>query len=285
MGRNKHQEKANKKAESEELVPIFRVKPEYGTSFVKIKILGTVHKDNQHPDEQMEFETDKKMEDNYGSNILHITNVDAYTVVGKMFHCNINGSYLVNAKKLPVFYMSMIYERKFVTGFLFSIFVYFTVDEKTLKDITTPNKWINNLLAGTYTVELMADPDFMDKLTERYKKKQSKNELTEQQVDEKLTKFKNLFKPIELGRYPHRKVIINKYIKTLCLNEDLHEMIKESVYMRDENRKGGDGGNMNYTLPKRIFNMKELKDNPDKVDEMLRDEILNRESEESDFSD
>lgn len=299
----KKQSKLDEKEKYKNVVPVFRVIPTYGTNEAKIKLKGTIFAGTQFGDESMEFETDDVSKEKFGNNVMAVHNAYGYMIVGRMFHCNIIGSYLLQNNKFPVFYMSVMYEKKFVTGFMFSIYVYFKANDETMKKMDKPQKFLTSDLAGEYIVEVDADDDFLKKLhsyakpilEEKYMSELAVDENCDEQTmnrmiqsvidraDARLKEYDNILKPIVLTKYPHKNVIINKYIKELCKNHVFLEMIEHGVKMRDDERRGDTDVNVSYVMPKRIFNFDELKDNPDKVDELLNDSDLDRSSDESDF--
>jgi len=309
----KDEQKAEQEKKYKDVLPIFRVKPAYGSNTATMKLIGTVINGTKYGDEMMEFGTPKEMIDKYGNNVLHICDVNGYTVVGKMYHCNLPGSFLIKNKVLPVFYMSIIYERKFVTGFLFSIYVYFTINDETMSRLDDPKKYLTQTLEGDYKIELDVDELFSANLVEYAKPvleekymlelvdndnnldkisdvlgEEEMNEIIRNvinKVNNRLKEYEDIQKPICLTKYPHKNVIINKHMKEMCKNKIFLELVKYGTQMRDDERRGDKDGNYTYKLPKRIFDYNELKDNPEKIDELLNDESLNRSSDESDNSD
>lgn len=277
MGKKKQLEKEKYK----NVIPIFRVIPTYGTNEAKFKLKGTIFAETKFGDEPMEFETDAISKEKYGDNILHIHNTNGYMVGGKMFHCNIIGSYLLKNDKFPIFYMSVMYEKKFVTGFMFSIYVYFKASEESIKAIDDPKKFLTRELSGEYIIEVDADEDFLKKLNLYAKpvlEEKYMNELasicdencSEQEmnrhiqtvidkVDARLNEYADVLKPIVIKKYPHKNVIINKYMKEICKNKIFLEMIDYGVKMRDDERRGDNDTNYSYSMPKRIFDFDELR--------------------------
>jgi hypothetical protein len=301
----KKSKKIDKKEQYKNVIPVFRVNPTYGTNEAKIKLKGTVFVGTKFGDEPMEFETDAISKDKFGDNILYIHNTNGYMIAGRLFYCNIIGSYLLQNDKFPVFYMSVMYEKKFVTGFMFSIYVYFKANKETMDLMTTPQKFLTSDLAGEYIIEVDADEDFLKKLhsyakpvleekfmndaATTYDENCSDAEMNRiiqhvmDKVDARLKEYDDILKPITLAKYPNKNVIINKYIKNICKNEVFLEMVEYGVKMRDDERRGDSNTNYSYSMPKRVFDFDELRHNPDKVDELLNNQDLDRSSDESDF--
>lgn len=74
-------------------------------------------------------------------------------VVGIIYSCNIVDSFLVSTKKLPMFYVSVIYDRPLQKIFLMKLYFYFTIES----EVKTVKQLINSPLEGKFTVEVSVD--------------------------------------------------------------------------------------------------------------------------------
>ena len=74
-------------------------------------------------------------------------------VHGEINNCNIVDKYLLSNKKLPVLYVSVVYEKPLVRDVLFTIFLYFTITD----DIKNENDLINTEINGQYSVEMIVN--------------------------------------------------------------------------------------------------------------------------------
>src|SRR5690606_19995701 len=84
---------------------------------------------------------------------------------GKYCACNIPGDFLIKNSRIPVYYLSIIYNRQFITGNLFNIFLYFTIDEETKKRLDKPNKYYKALMNGKFSLQFVpVDENFLDKI-------------------------------------------------------------------------------------------------------------------------
>lgn len=289
--------KQQKKKEQEELqsraLPVFRAKCKYGENYVNIDVIGSVLENTQLPDQVMDIETSKEMENLYGKNIYHIMDCDGYTVVGKMFYSNISVSQLLNNINLPIFYMTIMYEKKFITGFLPNIYLYFVIDESTLKEISgNPKNYLNRQLTGHFKLQVIPDDDYMENFVE-YIRPITEEKIMEQNLGEldpdisvenlpeefyiniqkltnkKLAEYENLLNVHEFSAYTKKEKIIKDYIKPLCSNELFRDILKAGIRIREIERQKNSVESYVFKQPKRVFNLRELKDNPDKVDELL----------------
>jgi len=80
-------------------------------------------------------------------NRFNITNI----VYGEINKCNIVDKYLLTNKKLPVLYVSVVYEKPLVRDVLFTIFLYFTITD----NIKNENELINKEINGSFSVEMI----------------------------------------------------------------------------------------------------------------------------------
>jgi hypothetical protein len=70
---------------------------------------------------------------------------------GEINKCNIVDTYLMSNKKLPVLYISVVYEKPLVRDVLFTIFLYFTITD----DIKKEDELINTNINGNFSVEMI----------------------------------------------------------------------------------------------------------------------------------
>ena len=144
-----------KKEENNELkdiMPVFHLKPET-MSKVKNVLTLYVQKDAQIRDDQLEIENTQEMKEKIGDNTLLLGQVNNYVMIGKYCACNIPGSFLLENSRIPIYYLSIIYNRQFITGCLFNIFLYFDIDEDTKMRLDTPKKYYKALMNGNARTE------------------------------------------------------------------------------------------------------------------------------------
>lgn len=306
--------KATKKQEfkkkMENMIPVFKLKP-VGSDRALCKYYGLVSKDENLFDEQIElYDKDgKELEGIYAMGSLR-----NYEICVKACACNIVGDYLLKNNKLPIYYMTLMYNRTFVSGYIFTIFINFTISDESLKDLvkidtTTgnvtvdPAKYVNKLFIGKYTLELVSDDDFLAKYIE-YVQPTIESEFMEEYLEEfenanddirsqimekiaartteKLDEYRNLFEPVSLNTI-NRKKLVRKMIE-IYEQDNMRELIKFGLEMREKERIKKSCPDQDYKIPKNIISLKELKDNPDKLDENI-DKILEHASDNSDDSD
>ena len=146
--------------EHQNLIPIFQLSPE-STTTAKCKCIGTCNDIEKLTDEVIEIEDEKKEH-----NILNMGKVCGYDIIGKYCICNITGDYLIKNNKLPVYYLSVIYTKQFVTGCLFNIMLYITIDPECIKRMNNPQKYVNAIIEGKYTIEVITleETEFVNKV-------------------------------------------------------------------------------------------------------------------------
>jgi hypothetical protein len=267
-------------------VPVFRLKP-MSDERVTCKYIGYVENADKLTDQPIEFDEVNKATGS--KTIIGLGKCGDYLVYGKASICNISGGYLIKNKKLPVYYMIVLYNKKFVSGGLFSIFLYFTIDDTTMDTLTEPNKYVNRVLTGKYTMELVTDEGFlgeliekrtplieqelMEKYVDEFTDNESDNdrlmEKIRNEVNEKLDQYRKLFEPIEI-KTTNLKSIIKK-MRELIISDIYKDLIVEGLRCREEERKDKNCPDMDYKPPdtKKVINLKELKANPEKIDDII----------------
>lgn len=129
-----------------EKINIFQLRAIKDTNKAKILRLGYIYSDTCYEDEEIIIDKEKK------STVKEIID-DIYL---KMYKCRMTDKFVSTNKKLPLLYASLFYQKKFVTGYLFSIYVYFEIVTNTNK-IQSLESLLNTDLIGKYTIEIVMD--------------------------------------------------------------------------------------------------------------------------------
>lgn len=145
-----------------------------------------------------------------------------HRVFGRMYKCNISDSYLMSTKKLPIMYISVIYEKPLRNFQLFRVYLCFTID----KDIKKIKELLDEEIEGKFTIEL--DIDGQRKVID------------------------------EIKAYPTDKNIKNKLNK-FVQNKDMLEMIESMIgdvnkKLEEEFSKDFEG----YEPPKHFISLKNM---------------------------
>ncbi len=111
-----------------------------------IKNVGYIYSDSQYDDEEIFFDKKKQITTKEIMDCVFI----------KMYKCRMTDEYVAKHKKLPLMYTSIYYQKKFITGYLFSVYVYFEITSDTSK-IKTINSLLNTELNGKYSIEIVMD--------------------------------------------------------------------------------------------------------------------------------
>ena len=225
-------------------------------------------------------------------------------------HCNISGSYLVKNDKLPIYCKNVLYSKQFISGNLFSCFLYFTLDDQTKdliqnktrkvvingeeKLIDDYSKYYNRLMSGKFTLELMTiDDDFLKKFLE-YKKEKLESTIMIDYIDQfensnedeqekimleisdkinvVLDVYKKYFEPIEIENPRKNKIV--KMMDDMFDTEHMKEFIDFGLKFRDKKRIEESCPDQTFERPKKVINLKELKDYEGNLDEKI-EEIIN----------
>ena len=274
------------------LVPIFKLKLGNLGNRVLCKLQGYVQDGEKIQDDPVDSIDDKRTETFGMYDISYMTT-----------QCNISGSYLVKNDKLPIMCKSVMYNRKFLSGNLFSCFLYFTLDNATREMLTDPSKYNDRMMSGEFTLELLTiDDDFLETFL-KYKRGILENQLMESLFDafdaanddekenimtniqntvtEKLEVYKKYFEPITIESPKKHKIVAA--MDGLFANSHMTELIDFGLKFRDKKRIDESCPDQTFEVPKKIINSKDLKDDPDNIDEKL-DKLLENCS-DSDYSD
>lgn len=289
-------------------VPVFRLIPKSSARLVCSHIGYAKIKDDL-VDQPYEFD---EKDDLTGSNVLvGIGSFGDYAVCAKGNVCNISASYLIKNKKLPVFYMSVLYSKRFISGGLFSLFLNFELDENTLKEVqdpketedqkqkrindktltSNPRRYINRLLGGKFTIDLVTDDGFLADVLER-RKPMIEDILMKKYIDEfdkaasdssdeaqiimdkitsetenKLDEYRRLFQPLAVD-LPFVNPIMKQF-KKMVKSEIFRDLIVEGLNCREKERKEKSCPDQDFKPPKKIINLKDLKEHPEKIDELV----------------
>jgi hypothetical protein len=284
--------KADQREIFKSLVPIFKLKLGSMGNRVLCKLQGYVQNGEKIQDDAVDSIDDKRTETFGMYDISYLTT-----------QCNISGSYLVKNDKLPIMCKSVMYNRKFLSGNLFSCFLYFTIDSTTRDILTDPSKYNDRMMSGTFTVELLTiDDDFLENFL-KHKKHILEDQLMESLIDAfenanddekenimtniqntinvKLEVYKKYFEPISIETPKKTKIIAT--MDELFANPHMTELIDFGLKFRDKKRIEESCPDQTFEVPKKIINLKDLKDDPDNMDEKL-DKLLENCS-DSDYSD
>jgi hypothetical protein len=100
-------------------------------------------------------------------------------VTGEIYTCNITDSFLMKTNKLPLMYVSVIYDIPLRRVLLFRTYLYFTIQS----DVKNTNQLLNNPLNGKFSIELSLEGSLkeIDNKIDKY--------YGDEVMQEKLSKF------------------------------------------------------------------------------------------------
>ena len=150
--KTKEEMKQQMKKQMIESEPVFKLKV-LGSTSVMCKYVGIVENKEKLTDETIELES--------STGALNLPDRGKYEIIGRACACNIPGTYMLKHKKYPVYYMTLLYATQLVSGYLFNIYLYFSVDERTSSTLLIPKNYMNRMMTGKFTIELVADKEFL----------------------------------------------------------------------------------------------------------------------------
>lgn len=292
---SKRKTKNEKKEQMKSMIsyePVFRLQV-MGEDRVLCKYVNMIETRDKLYDEPIELQGP--------SGVLNFPDQGNYQILGRACACNIPGGYLLKNKKIPVFYMSLIYASQLVTGSMFNFFLYFTINTETSEKLLLPKNYVNRPMSGKFTLELMdaegflpyfiqkkklsLEDDVIELFLERINQVTTEEEKTninseiQTEIEKKLDTYRQLFEPIEINGTLNRKKIFKQF-EDIFRSDIFKELIEECLSFTNMQRSEKMGGNMMTKIPKKVLNFKDCLDDPDKINE-----YVNNLSSDSDTSD
>ena len=269
--------------QNQNIFPVFRLKI-WSKNSVECKHIGNVEDVNKLTDEQLELVGQNNKNKQYGVYTAKICNIGTYEIFLRACMCNILGNYLVSNSKYPIMYVTVIYASQLVTGQLFTKFLYFTLDDECKTQLVKPSQYVNRILTGKYTLELVGDDallaNVIDKKTSEIEEsvmktyqEQFENASIEEKdticakisedVEIELEKYRDLFNVKDLKGFPQKKRILESLENELG-NDLFKDLINVGLQMRQDERIKEKCEN-----PKRVIDLKLFKEHPEKIQEFV----------------
>lgn len=279
MSKVKVKEEYKKKMRESE--PVFRLKLIDNKS-AKCKYLGTIENRDKLTDEPMELTDD----------IINSVSKDIgkYSIAVRALMCNIPGTFMLKHKKYPIFYMTFNYTNQLVGGVLFNLYLYINLSKECIDTLKLPKNYVNKIMTGKLTIELVPDEGFVtfavNKLRPKYEKqvelkyaeifetlsdeeKDNLDKIINTEVEKLLDKMREKFEPIQLSDSYVSKSKIFKEMMNFVADDMFDTLVELCLEFREYERQQRMGSDRPIKLPKRVLNLKDFKDNPDKIDEYV----------------
>jgi hypothetical protein len=281
----------------ENLVPVFKfiVKTQNSVKCTWPYSIKNTEKLNDDPIE-VEDKTGKS------GNIIVLKNINKYIFYAKICSCNINanalfkkndvGKVVFTNTKIPIFYLSILYEHKQFVGELLTHYVYFNLDEKSKLRASNPKKLENQFFTGNFSSEVAVDDGFLSKLIETmtpkienklYTKYSEEYDATENKIDvinkidnelnNILDEYRNLFEEHPINTIPSLK-FIKKLFKQIPESTHINDILECAIEFRENIRRKDmdiDTEMMMEEQVKKTINLKEFKEHPEKLTEYLNE--------------
>jgi len=276
---------------------VFRLKPNRTDTEMgecDIKLAGYVSPTDKLGDEQIDIETSEKEIRTVGKNTLLLKNINGFDITVNAYRNNIIGNYLIKHKDLPVCSLQMMYAKNIVVGYLFNIFIYFSLDSAKNHFLKTPKDYVGARIYGKYYMCIDCDPelmDYMNNLSDEEIEKLSLEDIAErlagtgenlsepellqmiqQDVAEKKAFYKTLLTSTEVHYTKNIKKMAEQYLFPVFRNTHINGLIKVALNERAKKRVKEYGAfDGEYKIPEKVLNINDVKNNPDVVDKFIND--------------
>ena len=228
---------------------ICNFKPTSETS-AKFKYIG--YTDKNVSDAVNDITTSENICATFGNNTLFINDYNSTSFIAKYCTCNVEVSYLTENEIIPIYYLSVFYNRKMMSGCLFNIFLKFQPSEK----IEKKHIEMGEPISGNYYFELISvHENILNKIQSKIN-------------SEEYTNCEMLFKKIAIDFFPTANKTYEKMID-IYMNSYFTNLLKYTIDIVDRERLLTQFGG-NYELPTRVTKMEDLANNPEKINDFLK---------------
>jgi hypothetical protein len=287
MGKNK-KENNTEQTDHTETEAVFRLKPQPHNKICEIKHVGYLKKNEQLGDEVVEIDTTKEMQEQFGKNVYHVGKFKGYEVFFTIYRTNMLGSYLINKSILPVYNISVMYQKNIVMGYLFDVFIFFDINRSSYVKLSTLKTIVNSQVDGRFMCQIKGDEELItnkEKLfsdIEEQVMKEIANNIDMNKPEEEIMKIYNkrvldkrnyytgMFDGVDVGTFTNNNKFVKDTIMPILKDDDFKDIINYAIYIREEKRrKELNAMEGEYKIPEKVIKLNEIKENPDKLKELL----------------
>lgn len=258
-------------------IPVMRIKP-MSVNHARCGFVDAIGEDERTADELIDIP------DN------NLTTIGEYTLNIVAKRCNVVSTYILNNSKIPVYALTVAYSKSFIVGQLFTLYIFFDMEKESREKLIKSQVIKNQLVKGKYTIELFSEDGLLTSVLERRKKElvdeilleyiqtQNENEVNmesfmesiDSKIETKLDQYRDLYKPIEFTEDDSisQNRMLNRLTKMFQTNI-YKEYMKACLDIQDEKRREKYGVNDNMKPPKKVISLKELKEDPSKIDDIV----------------
>lgn len=277
--------------------PVFRLKPLSNTNNCIVKHVGYLNDNEKLADEPLDIETTDNMINSYGKNVFFIDTINDYEITVYVLKCNILGNYLLNNIKMPIYNLCFMYKNKLINGYLFNVYINFTLNQSCKNNLIKPQHYINATLTGNYSIDIDCDQSIVDKRIDFILSLQDivlkqiinkfmlsydninlfMNDITNeynQTMSDINIYYDKLFDGFQLLNFPSEQIILSLY-SSIYKNPFIKYLIHFSLLEREKERRINLGvhDDDTYFIPQKIIKIKDVLLNPTIVDDLLNIDI------------
>lgn len=279
------------------LEPVFRLKPQRtdddDKNSVEIKFVNYITPTDKLGDEPIQLDVTEAEKKAFGANTHFMGKFNGYDITVNAYRNNITGDYLINNKNLPVCSLQFMYTKNIVVGYLFNIFIYFSLDEHKNTHLSTPNSYVGAKAFGNYILIVDCDKELVNNINEfltddklqEYATEDIANHITinnlnltdeemiemiQKNIEEKREFYKTLLNGKEVSNFKTIKKFVDEHLIPLYKNPHIGGLIKFAIDVRAKKRVKEYGGfEGEYKIPTKVLKLDDIKNNPDLIDKYL----------------
>ena len=273
--------------------PVFRLEPVISENKCVVKHVGYMNKDDRLIDQQLTINTPKNVREIYGENVHYVGCVNDYEIFVRVYHCNLLGQYLLKSDKLPIYNMSIRYNKTILKGELANIYINLNMTEKMREEMTSNASYVNATLSGKITMNFDGDElihdvknkylekkideytesavlDFMEKNKDVEIDFETVGDSVRKKMDELEKYLNDIFVEREIPEFYSHNTMLKKYFAPLFTSEYIVDFLKIALETRDNvRRKECDIDESLFTLPTRVLKLSDVYEDESVVDRFL----------------
>ena len=284
------------KKQQVDLEAVFRLKPnrtENQMGECDIKFVGYVSPTDKLGDEPLEIKTSDKEIKAVGKDTLLLNKINGYDITVNAYRNNIIGNYLIKNRNLPVCSLQFMYAKNIVVGYLFNVFIYFSLDAAKNHFLKNPKDYVGARVYGKYFMVIDCDQELLDGFNnlvdneiQKYAledvaldmgngefSEEKMMEMIEQNMKEKREFYEMLLKGKEVSFTRNLKTMVEEYLFPIFNNKHINGLIKYALEVRAKKRVKEYGAfEGEYKIPTKVLKLEYIKNNPESVDKFVDSE-------------
>jgi hypothetical protein len=284
------------------MVPIFRIKiKDARSNHCRIKWVGNINETTKLGDQVVELDTPLHKDFQVvGRHAIPIRSLDGFSLLGRLYQCNIVGSHIVKSSRYPIMYINIEYQKPMVSGSLLQLLFSIDMDKEQKNQI----KEVKNYVDLSFTGDFVRHVDCDDELTANYEKYvkemlesdaldkfynsedpdiiEKRKTLSETEIIEWVDKYVANEKPeydkimkVQKNQTLRNITTLRDSFIELCMSDRFYNFLKVAMKARELHRRieyGIEDNSNQYIVPKNVTKLDDVRQKMIENDELVLDD-------------